>query len=400
MVRLLGAYWIVVCLVGVFCFVAIPDLDNTFYDLRADDSLYVSSVLAHVFAALSLFFGFFSFVKKKNFVPLGMEKITQDALFHLSGRLYLIGVVSITTISVSAYLASFGWSDLVRRDYYLADNDSVLPVIAQLTSIIGIVAASMLIASHSIASRYIGAICAVCLTIFMFGKGSRFAVFGVAAVGVSPMFSWGGAYLRSFRWPFAIVWLLLCLPLIHALIYFRAFGEYGIEPYLTRLPEALSAFSDDGYKFFWLLLGNLAFSLPVTEVTISMHHSFEHMFVELNPLPGSLVGWANIGPTRRISLEVPYSLIGELYGYSPFLLLGYMWVVGYIFAWVESLYSEIVHEFRAVYFMVYCAFSLLFGMLALQYNLRDGTRIIYYMLLLCCLIYFISSTQKGRRALL
>lgn len=394
---LFSVYWVLSAVFGWLLYVKTSSLDNTFYDLGVVGFYYYDSLFCHVLAASGMVFGYKLYEKIYPYPKIPMARVFDDALEKFSGDVYMIGVVFVTLTSLVAFMIAFGPADLLRRDYYLAETSTVAPVIGQLSSMIGMIGATLLVASRTKRNQIVGMMCSFLLMLLIFSKGSRFAVVGYVLFGLSPLLSLFRDRGKFFKFLYIFILLISAIPLMHSLLYFRHFEEYGLLPFVDRLPEALAAISDNGYLDLWLMFGNISFSVAVTQVTINMHHSFDVIFREISPLPGFMVGWSDLGPTRRVTMEVPYSAIGELYGFSPLFCFLYFSVAGLIFSLIEKYYSRVVNEWRALYFMLYSAFLILFSMLVLQYNLRDATRILYYIMSIEVVIYFVSSTQFGRR---
>lgn len=374
-----GFLWISFCLVGYIVYGVFDRGDGTFYDISPSDVTYTASTLAHFISAIFLVFGAyltnrsFAFYKKLNPIQVLRENIdsSDDSLLRVM-------TVFAAAASVLSSLSAYGLDDLLYRSYYLPEV-GVATTIAQLTGILSTLLASILACRSNRSAKLLAAVCYICGFLMVFSKGSRYAVISILIYQFLPLFMQRG---RSLIYVVinVIVTVSLAYILMHSSLYFRTDFQYGLLPYVNNLGDAISSMSDDNFQSVWDNFLNVTFSLPVTQVTIEAGgHNFSSMLIALNPMPGELAGWYQIADEKRVSDFIPFSAIGELYGFSPFLLMLYMLCVGVVFSIVENELNCSHDRLKLFLTLFVFAFVLLFSLLVLQYNLRNSTRMIYYL---------------------
>ena len=120
-------------------------------------------------------------------------------------------------------------------------------------------------------------------------------------------------------------------------------------------------------------------------------------FIEINPLPGGLTGWYEIADTMRFNYYTPYTSIGELYNYSPTLLLIFFALLGFISSGLVIFQSSRNATSSNILQLFNGGSLLLFFLLTTQYNLRSSMRVLYLALLVNVFFYFRAKTLLKKK---
>ena len=377
--KLLASIWVLFATIGYVVYSIFDRGDGTFYDLHAEDINFTSSILAHILAAFSLYLGAFLFARvfrRSTRTPLQLLRHDNT---NISDEFLQITTVLTTLVCTVSNLFAYGWDGLIYRTYYIPDAN-IFIIIAQLFGVLTTLLAAILACRSSRKSKSVALVCFLVALTLIFAKGSRYAVIAFIIFQLLPSIVGAERSHSGLVMLKILITVFLSFFLLHASLFFRSDSQYGLAPYITKLPEAYYAISDMDYKSLWDSFLNITFSVPVTEVTIQNGvHDIASLLISLSPLSGDSVGWYEIAQSRRISEEIPFSALGELYGYSPLILVFYFLFVGAVFSIVEYELENSHPKIRGFLVLFSFGFCLLFGLFVLQYNLRSSTRMIYYL---------------------
>ncbi len=146
---------------------------------------------------------------------------------------------------------------------------------------------------------------------------------------------------------------------------FKNFGNY----FQSNIPA--SSFAITGHT------GIIANQIPL-----------QNFFIEINPLPGGLTGWYSIAPSMRFNYYTPFTTIGELYNYSPFLLFSFFTLLGFVSSRVVLFRSSKSSYVSNALEQVNVGSLFLFALLSIQYNLRSSMRILYLAIIINIFFFF------------
>lgn len=373
--------WLIFGVVGWCAFSFFDRSLYTFYDLGVSDYLMIESVFAHFVAAMSIYLGALLQVKLFPRKGVGLLRLLREDFNSTAGG----GVAALTifftvTCVVTAFIA-YGPVGLFYRTFYISEVGAA-SIISQMTSMMAVVLSAILHCRSDRRSVSIARVCFFLVFFSIFAKGSRLAVIAFAAFFVLPLIFRG--HKLNFRL-FLKIFIIFTISffLMHGMLYFRDDSQYGLIPYLEKFSEIRDSVSDNDYASLWGIFFNVTFSIPVTQATIeSGVHNIYNLFVAINPLPGDFAGWYDISDSRRISIEIPYSAFGELYGVHSLILAFYMLFVGFMFGAFEQELISAKFGRRWILLLLYFSFGLLFSLFCMQYNLRASTRMIYYLIVI------------------
>ena len=169
------------------------------------------------------------------------------------------------------------------------------------------------------------------------------------------------------------MFLLLPIPL-----YLRGQQFHGLLAHLSYM-QSFSYGSVD-----WIgTLNNVLIAFPIAGKT-----AFEvsrlplgYLWIELNPLPGTMAGWYQITSSMLLNPWTPYSAIGELgnYGLLAVFLVGLG--IGAVLAYLDGRVGAYLCQGRSLVSAAIVGCVLLFSVTILQYSLRTSLRIMVYILI-------------------
>ncbi|MHC1560478.1 hypothetical protein ACR9E3_16100 [Actinomycetospora sp. C-140] len=170
----------------------------------------------------------------------------------------------------------------------------------------------------------------------------------------------------------AVVAALVLLPIP---LYVRGIGAHGLIPYLQALPDIVEqndvlGGAADNLLISFPLVGATAFQVAPLPL--------DYFFLQVNPLPGNMIGWYDVSDSLRINLYTPFSGAGELANYGWGVLVGFWFVVGLFLGTLDQRIGALLDAGRRGVALVLTALPLVFTILMLQYNLRSGVRMLIY----------------------
>ena len=173
--------------------------------------------------------------------------------------------------------------------------------------------------------------------------------------------------------------------LIHLVLYLRA-SPYGvgISPFLRLLQENPHLFA--GFKFSEIF-GNILFATPLTATVANLDVSLAAFFTSINPLPSTYTDWPTLLWTLRINYNTPYNGLGELRAVGWTVLVIYATLVGAIFTTCMRIARSLAPSAAIVTRVLIIALTTLYSLDLLQYNLRSGTRLVWYALAFLGILY-------------
>lgn len=268
-------------------------------------------------------------------------------------------------------LVGSGAGTIWRRDEYIINHlgGSLLSAGAAAFGLGAVAGLGFLWGKHK--ARVLVLVYAVAYLAVFFGTGSRRlalvpVLFGVGAFVANPT--------RLTRW--ALVPLaassvyLIGLPLA-----MRTGTEHGILPYWNRLPAVLG-----GELPFAVTALNILVGFAIINTTAYLAPAFptSDIWASLNPLPSSLMGWADIAPGHRLNYFTPYAGIGELgnAGWPYVLFVGA--VLGVALCYLDLSVGHFIRIGQQAVALLLLCLTLVLLLFLTQYNLRAGFRMVYY----------------------
>ena len=295
--------------------------------------------------------------------------LTETGAFHgdPSTRLIVLGVAALPLLATVLVQGP----DLVRRSTYLIGEAGSAGGIVSMLGLAGAVGCGLVLGAERGARLLLPITLAAGYLVLFFALGSR-------RLALLPLLMAVGAHVarpsRATRIGLAaaVVAALVLLPIP---LYVRGIGAHGLLPYAEALPGILE--QND------ILRGaadNLLISFPLVGATAYQVAPLplEYFFLQVNPLPGSMIGWYDISDSLRINLYTPYAGAGELANYGWGVVVGFWFVVGAFLGTLDHRIGVLLDAGSRGVALVLTALPLVFTILMLQYNLRSGVRMLIY----------------------
>jgi len=205
------------------------------------------------------------------------------------------------------------------------------------------------------------------------GKARRLGVTTAALVGAATVF-------------------LLQLPLALR----SNFGGNGLGPYVSRI------IADPGSAVVPNLLavfGNVLFAVPLTGsiATATPEQPLDYFLTSIDPRPGGLTAWPTIAPLLRVNINTPFNALGELSRYGLVVFVGYLLITGFVVTRLQRFAARTPGLSAQIGVGLLGGLLLLFSVSLLQYNLRSGTRQLWYALVLLVVLRFVGTTISSTR---
>ena len=302
--------------------------------------------------------------------------------FSPSGQTAALAVGALPLAVVLLHVGSF----VDRSGYLFAARGSLVGVSAQ--ALLAAVGLFGYVAAAAVGLRRALAVALVaCSWLALFSLGTRGFALAPLTLALGLLF-----HAPVAKWRVILVACVATVLLLPVPLFLRNQTSHGLVPYagaLSRMPYDLSAIKYG--------LGNVFLGLPVSGITAYASPAIppRDLVIELNPLPGSLAGWNTVQQRLRIASFYPYAGIGELRNFGWPALISY-WIavglfLGYLGGRVRGWLSRGRRFQMAALLLV--ALGALFAITMTSYNLRTGTRILWYMLGFDCLVRLLGRTR-------
>jgi hypothetical protein len=171
---------------------------------------------------------------------------------------------------------------------------------------------------------------------------------------------------------------LAAVQFIPVATFLRSRPRHGLLPYLHYLPDFATAGTLER------TIANISSAFPVTGITATQatQPTWATLTTSLNPLPGSVAGWYEIAPAMRVNAFVPFSAIGEI-GNVGWIAVATIWFgFGAGLAYFDRRIRTYLTAHLVAPAMAILGITLLFAVLATQYNLRSASRMLLYALVI------------------
>ena len=274
--------------------------------------------------------------------------------------------------------------------YLTAAGPAVAVKIGTALAIPGIaaVAASMLVRKQ----KALGAIGILLYTAIAFARGSRL----LALVPILVLGTWllTTDCSRRKRLFVAIPTVFVALVALELPLTLRGLPRGGIAPYAGYLLTHSSALSlDVRPQLSNLLFGfNLAGFVGEREGHLPLHD----LAVSLSPLPGGASGWVTLSRYLRVNSATPFSGLGELYNYGWIVATSYVFLTALFLGEVRTQLDRRIKAGLLAGLLV-TALTAIVALNLLQYNLRAGTRILYFTFVILCAAVVLRKRVTGRQ---
>lgn len=178
----------------------------------------------------------------------------------------------------------------------------------------------------------------------------------------------------------------------------RSLEIQGLAPFFLEITNNL-VIIDLG--LFETLLNNLFFSFPLTGHVVSTELIlFDSIKTSFNPLPGEWTDWYLLSEKLKVNQYTPFNSPGELVGYSIFIAILFYFLLGFYFARIDRKITVLMLNKRVFLSFLFIGLTTLYSISSLQYNLRSGVRLLYYIIFVESAVYLISYSMKNIKSCL
>lgn len=351
----------------------------------------VGSVFA--LASMCLLLGALAVLPLLPKVAAAVGEKHRSPLSSASGEKAAAGAALLT---MAALVGGYTWSGLLTRQHYsLVQGVGVLAQVSQLLQPISFALLGFALSRTRGSSRILLAALAAGLGLLVLATGSRSLSLAPAALALGVVAARQGSGRRNVG---LLVVVGLCtavalqLPLA---LRSPSVGGAGIEPYLAFMaaePEIVFA-----PEVILSIAGNILYAVPLTAMSAAVPLEGGWLWTSVSPLPGFLTDWPLVQPRLRINAYTPMNGLGELASHGIPVLVTYFTVVGAVVTAAERHSVRLSRARRRLISLLHPSLIGLAGLLLLQYNLRSGTRLFWYMIAITLLVRLPSPLPSIRR---
>ena len=358
--------------------------DNKFslYNLdKVNEFEFINIIKLYLIALNSFIFGiliFHNFSKRKT-RNLFKYSLTEYLFFTYDLPKNTLKIVNtMFAIILLFFSITYGKELFVRQDY-LPEMNNGLVVLIKIFSFIEVMFLGIIYYRYKKHSIILFTI----LILLTIGTGSRVVFLFLVVYFILIFISKGNTLKNKFLFLFNLV---LSFIFLAYLMQFRKEDSHGIVPYLQSIFSTES--NDPIRNFYFNIYYSFIFGVYVTIGTIKEAiPSWKLIFISLNPLPGSMVGWYTYADKMRLNIYTPFSLHGRIFVMGlPFTIL-YFFLTGLIFSFIERFVRLFLKSGKKEIALILVILLILHIIYGFEYNLRSAFRYFYYALFLIILTF-------------
>ncbi len=354
-------------LLGWLGYLANPEVDRYYSFVTYGTHLETSGVYL-LLGLVCIFLGFYIREFSFSSTSISVYEIEQreNKVKRLKEWMEIYGLM--LGIFLSFFFFFFkGWTFFPERTGYRTEVETS-GLLNALSGVSGLLSIPALGAGFSVSKgkwRAFAVFVFFVLMLAFFAKASR--IFAIA-----PLLFLGGAWLAGGKMKYPFIISLVFFPLLLSMaLELRGLHIQGFLPFISYVFSEYSVNFLNALFRLYLNLGSSYFIFSETLVDTGWL-SWGDMFVSINPLPGKMVGWYQVSDNYRIGSAVPYSAMGEAFGYSTLFGMLFCLLIGGLVSKINDNFLRLryVGILQAVLLLYFC-------MLVPQYNLRSVMRFYY-----------------------
>lgn len=289
----------------------------------------------------------------------------------------IIATNSMLLFLMLVLVSNYGWSNIISRPFYIESHYrySTIGVLRWMLVVTPLVAGYLTAKSTSTLLKGVSILPFVLFAVLQFSFGSRQLPLGILL--------FAAAYYRTRgvlpRLHTGLLLVFLILFSYNSALQNRGLSQHGLIPYSLNLGHGFSEFSD--------VASTLTDTVSVLDATIVDYQPSQRDYlVSINPLPGKLVGWADVAPRLRLHRYAPYCTLGELGASGLKTVFAHFLVIAITLFFAEKILGRVLGRNDSLSHLCLRIFCLGFAIFSLQYNLRSSTRMLYYGLFLAAVL--------------
>lgn len=292
---------------------------------------------------------------------------------------------TITLLVVVCYLFTYGKLLLVREDYIPEFENKFLITIAKVISLIGSIILGLVHNKNKYSSWFL----IVVITAFTFATGSRITFLILMLYFLTIFQMSGNTKKNKLRFLSQIV---ISFVFLSYLISLRQLKEHGVVPYIATL---FSEDSDIIESVAFNIYYSFIFGVFATARTLrEADPNWYYMYVSLNPLPGSMVGWPEVAENLKLTKFMPFTLHGQVFKMGYSFLIFFFLLIGSLFSFFEKKIRKFLINDKKRTAVLFTLILSLFIFYSFEYHLRSAFRYIYYAYFVLLSIYFFQSLWR------
>ncbi|SDR75359.1 hypothetical protein SAMN04515667_0553 [Formosa sp. Hel1_31_208] len=289
--------------------------------------------------------------------------------YVLPKRLLNISMLLVLIIFL-CYAFTYGKGIMFRVDYIPEFENKFLISIAKILSFLTVILLGLFYSDNKTKSSF-GFVVVLLLNM---STGSR-ATFLLLLIYLLIVFQTSGNTKKNkIRFFFQLVFAFIFMAYVLSL---RKLADHGLIPYIASIFSEDESGIRDSIAFntyYTFIFGFFATIRTVNEAA----RDWYIIFVSLNPLPGSMVGWYNYAPLLRLNVFAPYTLHGQVFNMGMTFTCAFFFILGLIFSYFEKIVRALLINNKRGMALVLVLLLSLFLFYSYEYYLRSAFRYIYY----------------------
>lgn len=302
-------------------------------------------------------------------------------------KIQRVGVFLTLSVVIIYFLVS-GKAIFIREEYLPKSDSKALTLLAKLASLVAVFVLGISQKHNKLLANTLFFI----VLIFNLNTGSRFNFILVILYVVL----WYNYSKKNFiNNTLFKVYIVLSLFFLAYVIQLRHVETHGLIPYLGFI---FNSFDKIYENFIFNIYYMLIFGNYVTIDTIDRGlATWNTIFVSLNPLPGSMVGWYEYAPMLRINRYCPYSSHGEVFTMGILFTIIYYKMLGFMIMYLDIYFRRLMINKKYLIPIIILLFVGLHLVYGFEYNLRSSVRYIYYIFFILLMSKIVSLLLKGMK---
>lgn len=299
---------------------------------------------------------------------------------------------SVTTIAISIfflviilYFLTYGKGLFIRKDY-LPDTHRGLTILLKVFTFIEVILLGLIYSKN----KTLSSILFILLITISISTGSRsvflFYILYVCLVFISE----GNNLFNKTRF---LLHLLVGFVFLAFIMQLRKLDSHGLFPYIGSIG---SSSTDFVRKIVFNIYYSFIYGVFVTIGTIKKSNlDWNIIFININPLPGSIVGWYDYAEKMRINFYAPYSLHGRVFKTGLVFTVIYFFITGLIFSYFEQRIRKMLNNNKRILAFLILMLLVLHIIYAFEYNMRAAIRYFYYAFFILLMGYLFRQLKKN-----
>lgn len=293
---------------------------------------------------------------------------------------------ALSLIVIVCYLSTYGTLLLDRENYIPVFENKFLITIAKIMSLVASIVLGLLYSKEKTTSILLISL----IIAFTFGTGSRIT-FLLLILYFLTIFQMSGN-TKSNKRRF-VVQIIISFLFLSFLISLRKLDDHGIYPYIASVFSGESNILESiAFNVYY----SFVFGVFATAKTLTLASpNWYYIYVSLNPLPGSMVGWPEVAKDLLITRFMPYTLHGQVFKMGYTFSITFFMVIGLVFGYFEKVIRKnlINHKKRTA--VLFTLILSLFVFYSFEYHLRSASRYIYYAYFITLVIWSIKGVKHA-----